>query len=309
MKLNNLYALVLVSFLKTHNILDCSASEAVNALVVVTYNANIVIFACEKISKHILCIRSVLILVNNYVLKLVLISFQNIGIFLEKSNRVENHIVKIHCVRTQKFLLIITVTFGNFGFSEIVLIGVLVFSRINKAVFCTAYLRQNRTVIEELVINSEIFLHTLHNTLLVVGVVNCKVLCVAEPVTETAKHTAAHTVESLRPNIVCLRTDSVFKSFFKFACRLVGKGDCKHLPRTGIAVFDDMFNSLYNSCGFARTGTCNNKHRSVNSVDNLLLLTIWLYCVFVHNKYPFTVKNRGGTYAPPLFIIVILCLI
>ena len=56
LKLNNLYALAFIPFLKAHNIFYCSTAETVNALVVITYNTNIVPLARKQICKHILCI-------------------------------------------------------------------------------------------------------------------------------------------------------------------------------------------------------------------------------------------------------------
>ena len=112
LKLNNFYALFFVPLLKTQNIFYRSPSKAVNALVIVAYNANIMIAACKKICKHILCIRSVLILVNDNVLKLHLIIFKHIFIFLKQLNGIKNHIVKIHGITSFKFRLILTVALG-----------------------------------------------------------------------------------------------------------------------------------------------------------------------------------------------------
>ena len=134
------------------------------------------ILSCKKICQYILRIRCVLILVNNYVLKLMLILFQNIVILLKKSDGVKNHIIKIHCVASQKLRLIFTVALGNFRLSEISRVFSLVSPVINKRVLCPAYLTQNRLMIKILVLDAEALLYPFHNSLLVVGVINRKVL-------------------------------------------------------------------------------------------------------------------------------------
>ena len=89
-------------------------------------------------------------------------------------------------------------------------------------------------------------------------------------------------MKGLRPNIIRLNAYCIFKSFLKLACRLVRKGNCKHLPRHCIAVADNMLYSFYNSSRFSRSCACNNKHRPVNCINNLLLLPVRFYCVLIH---------------------------
>ena len=180
----------------------------------------------------------------------------------------------------------------------------LIFSWVNKAVLGVTDFRQNRAVVQKFVINAKRLLHSLHNTLLVICVINGKVLCIAEPVAKATKHTTAHTVKCLCPNIVSLGANGVFKPFLKLACRLVGKGNGKHLPRTSIAVPDNMLYSFYNSCRFACAGACHNKHGTVNSINNLLLLCIWFYCVFVTHINLRIVNKRDECVVPLIFVIL-----
>ena len=106
----------------------------------------------------------------------MLILFQNVVILFKKSDGVKNHIVKIHSVASQKLRLILTVALGNFRLSEIARIFSLISSVINKRILCPAYLTQNRLMIKILVLDAEALLYPFHNSLLVVGVVNRKML-------------------------------------------------------------------------------------------------------------------------------------
>ena len=70
-----------VIIFKIKNISDICTSEFINTLVVITDNAKISVCLCKKIYKKILRIVRILILINKYVLKLILIFWQYIGIF------------------------------------------------------------------------------------------------------------------------------------------------------------------------------------------------------------------------------------
>ena len=82
----------------------------------------------------------VLILVNKYVLEFILIIAPDLVIVLQKLDRPEDHIVKIHCVGIFEKLLIAFICFA-YGFKT------YISARLSKILFgsyklilCTAYL-------------------------------------------------------------------------------------------------------------------------------------------------------------------------
>ena len=83
---------------KRKDIFNCSTSEFVNTLVVITYNADVAVFCGEHTYKFILHLVCILILINHYVFKLILIKFEYIGTFLKKLHSLAEHIVKVHCI-------------------------------------------------------------------------------------------------------------------------------------------------------------------------------------------------------------------
>ena len=95
-KTDNLCALE--GIFKGKDIFNRSSSEFIDTLVIVADNADIAVFFGEHTDKLVLHLVGVLILVNHYVLKLILIIFKHLGALFKKQYGITEHIVKIHCV-------------------------------------------------------------------------------------------------------------------------------------------------------------------------------------------------------------------
>ena len=82
LKLNN-YRIGVFHF-EVKDIFDSSAAETVDRLIVVSYDADVAVNACEKLAKLILRVVGILILVDHYVAELVGIVFEDVGFLFKK---------------------------------------------------------------------------------------------------------------------------------------------------------------------------------------------------------------------------------
>ena len=82
---------------KLHDVAKVSTAEAIHALVCVTDNTHVVVQCAQQ--QHNLVLRhvGVLILVNQNVLKTLLVRAQHVGVLAKQSHRIGQQIVKVHC--------------------------------------------------------------------------------------------------------------------------------------------------------------------------------------------------------------------
>ena len=110
---------VLKCIFKRKNIFDCSTTEFVDTLVIITDNADVSVFACKQAYKLILHLVSILILIDHDVLELISVIVKYIGCCFKKLYGIAKHIVKIHCVGCFKLCLIDFINLCNLCFSAV----------------------------------------------------------------------------------------------------------------------------------------------------------------------------------------------
>ena len=107
----------------------------------------------------------ILILVNKYVLEFILIIASDLVIVLQKLDRPENHIVKIHCVGIFKKLLIAFICFADCFKTYISACLSEILFGSNELILCTAYLLEYSLVREHFIVYFKKSLSLFHNTL------------------------------------------------------------------------------------------------------------------------------------------------
>ena len=83
------------NLLKSQNVPDISPAETINGLVIITNNAEILVFLSKKAYEFKLCCICILILIYHDITETLLIIFQYIFLRLEKLHRLKQQIVKI----------------------------------------------------------------------------------------------------------------------------------------------------------------------------------------------------------------------
>lgn len=166
---------LMILLLKGENVLYCSASKAINALIVVAHHAEIAAASGQQAGKPILCMVGVLVLIHHHIAKAVLIAGAHLLVFLQQLHRIDNHIVKVHCICIPQQLLIKPVGFANLAQAHIVARIVQIVFWGDEAILCMADLMQERFVGEHFIINVEQPLAFLHHTLRIIRIINRKV--------------------------------------------------------------------------------------------------------------------------------------
>ena len=107
-------------FFKAQDVFNSCPAETVNALVIVTNNADILIAACKKRREQVLHMVCILILVHKYIAEFTLIVCTDIIVFLQELHRLENNVVEIQCVVLLQFGLIPQVSLCNMVTADII---------------------------------------------------------------------------------------------------------------------------------------------------------------------------------------------
>ena len=102
-----------VLLLKRQNVLNGSAAETVDTLVIVTHHADIAPLPGQQCRQQVLDVVGILIFVNQNILKLVLIIFSDIRLLLKKLYGDIENVVKVQGIVVFQPLLIGFVGFGN----------------------------------------------------------------------------------------------------------------------------------------------------------------------------------------------------
>ena len=207
---------IFILLFKIENILYGRAAEFINTLVIVADNAYVLITACKSACKKILKIICVLILVNKNISEFSLIVISYILIFLQKLDRIENKIIKIHCVGIAHTLCIFPVKLTYLYFAHIIALFCLIIIIIGREHFilCLAYDRKNIAERKHFFVKVKVLDDTLHKTLAVRGIINRKRTAEAKTLRVTAQNSYAGGMEGLRPDVVGPFTQSSLKAAF-----------------------------------------------------------------------------------------------
>ena len=108
-----------IIFFEIQNILNISTTPAVNTLVYVTYNENIVMFRCQHFGEQILYVVSILILVYQDIIKLILIFSQNFLIVVQQIHGNQQQIIEIKSIVLNQFFSIELEYFADIFFKRI----------------------------------------------------------------------------------------------------------------------------------------------------------------------------------------------
>ena len=176
----------------------------------------------------------ILKLIDADVAEFVLIVFPCLLIFLQKLYRLHDDVVKIQCVRRHQLFLIFFVHGGNPAVPEILnSVFLFVLLRRDQLVLCPSDLVHHALYRQRLFFKSQLLHRRRQRCLGIRRVVHREVFPVAEAPAPHPQDAHTDRVKGSRPHAFCnLRVlKRGGKTAFDLVCRLVGKGNGKHIPR------------------------------------------------------------------------------
>ena len=222
-------ALILV--FKIQDVLDRRAAEAIDALVIVTDDADILVPAGQQRGQQILQVVRILILVDEDIAELALIVVAHILIFLQQADRQQDDVIKIHGVRLLQPSLVGRVELADALQAVIRVDGGQKLLRRLHLVLQAGDLREDGARRECLLVQPALAKEVLHHALGIRGVVDRKTAVIAEALDLAPQDAAAGRVERHGPDVVRLRAEQVCQAFAQLICRLVREGDGQNAPR------------------------------------------------------------------------------
>ena len=217
---------------KVQNVPYVGASPLVYALVVVAYDAEVVVSLGKKSYEPVLNMVGVLILVHHYVSEPVLIFCKNPLILLQQPYGVEKKVVEVHGVVCPEILLVLRVK----GVNDLCLVVDLgagfVILRRHLLFLAVAYDRENVCRRKFFVVYVKLLQDSLHQSLLIRRVVNYKSRVKTQNLSVNAKKPQAHGVKCHYPHIPAGGNSRYLLHPASHLSRsLVGEGDGQNVVR------------------------------------------------------------------------------
>ena len=110
-----------IYLLEIKDISDVGASESIDTLVIITYNAEVAVFVCQESDELKLCIVGILILIHHDIAESLLIRIKNLRTSLEELNSLHDKIIKVHGVVLLESCLIFCICLGNLDLDKVIL--------------------------------------------------------------------------------------------------------------------------------------------------------------------------------------------
>ena len=231
----------------------------------------------------------------------------HILVFVEELYRVIDKVVKIHCAGRNRAAGIFVVNLRNSDLAPVsgCLCARIHFLRRAEFVLCPAYLVTDNARVKFLFVKVKVADYMLYEALAVGRVVYRKARLKADAVCVAAQHFHAGRVKSRCPNIGSCLTEHIGKPRFKLLGSLVGECDGKYAPRrnrlkrrqlarlvaaaeeyvnitlarigrylitvAGLAVAQEVCNSVYEHRGFAASGACKDEQCALSRHNSLSL--------------------------------------
>ena len=213
------------------HVVQICATERVDALGIVTYHTYLGTVTGKLPYYAVLGVVGILILINQNVFERCTVTFQHIRMVTEKYERIEQQVIKIHCVTLAAALLIALVNLAHHGYAlklvMLVDIGILNISRCRyQTVLGIADTVLDHAGLIGLVIQLHILDNGFYQVLAVLLVIDGKVGCITDKRSLRPQNPAENAVESTHPEITgTVLSHSRRYALFHLSCRLVGKGE------------------------------------------------------------------------------------
>ncbi len=246
---------------KIQNVSNIRAAPAINRLVIIAHNAQVMTFRRQKSHQLILRIVRVLILVHHNVTETLPIAFQYRRMVCQKGQRFQQQIVKIQCILCPQ---------AGFILQEYVMNHL---AAIVPCALLEPLIRSHQLILRignagtDFLVRQRLFIHIqalkdfFDGNSLVIVIINYKRTGIAQFFNITPKDPRAGSVEGGNPCVFRLLTHQFFNALPHFLCSLVSKGQGQNRPGC-YPMIHQVCHAIRQGAGFAAACTCKNEHRS-----------------------------------------------
>ena len=256
--------------LKVQDVGDVGAAPAVNGLVVVAHDHEVLVLGGQQVGDLVLDVVGVLILVDANVAEALLVLVEHLGAGTQQLERAHEQVVEVHGVGGAQAALQLQVDLrglfvvGAVGGFEHVL-------GPDHGVFGRADLAANHVDGELLLLDAERLHNVAHHALGIVVIVNGELTGVAQQVGVLAQHAHAHGVEGAHPHAAGAVGDERRQTLAHLGRSLVGKRDCQDLPGLNAQITEHVRNAEGQDAGLTRAGAGKDQQRTLGGQDRLAL--------------------------------------
>ena len=267
------------------NISYISAPEFVDGLIVVAHHAQILIFGGQKADKLKLCSIGILVFIHHQIPEPFLVRLQHVGAGLEKFHGLYNEIIKVKSIVLFQLLLVFLVGKGNLFLSEIPHSVELIFLRAYELILCGGDGAHNRPLFVNFCINIQPLADILHQGLLVIGVIDCKIIAVSQAVNVSSQDSHTAGMKGTHPDALGAEAHQLVHTVPHLLRSFIGKGDRHDIPRVDSLFFYQVRNPVRQHSGLAGTCSRQDQHRPLCPKNRLLLLAVQCI-VYTHMHSP-----------------------
>ena len=220
-----------IEFFKVENVLNGSATEAVDALVVIAHNADVALWPGEQADQTELRHAGILILIHQQVAVLVLVELPHVRVFSQQLHRLVDEVVKIERTGLFQLFLVSCVDAGGLGALHVSGVVCKRLLRADQLILPAAHLVDGGFDGQKFIIDAQLFIHRFHYTLGIVCIIDGKAAGVADFFGPAAQNAHTGRVEGGGEHFVSfLAAQHPAQAFLQLPCRLVGKGNGHYVP-------------------------------------------------------------------------------
>ena len=173
----------------------------------------------------------ILVLIHHNIFKPFLEIFQYIRACLEQFHCFHNQIIKIQCIILFQLFLVFFICQSYFSLREVPHNLQLIFLWTNQLILCAGNSRHNGSFLINLCINIKPFANILHQSFLIICIINCKIRIKAQSVNKTAKHANTAGMKCRYPYALGTKSYNLIHSFSHLSCCFIGKSNRQNVPR------------------------------------------------------------------------------
>ncbi len=276
-------------FLELEDVADVRTAPAVDALVLVSNNANIVMIAGEKLHQLVLRTVGVLVLVDHDVAEAAVVTLARFATGFQQAHRLEQQVVEVECVVLEQLLAIDLVQLRD-ALADGVARSEVVLLRIDHVVLGPADLREHRARRQCLVVERHAPHRLLHDGLLIAFVVDGEaagepLVADAQRLDVAAQHAHAEGVKGGKQRLGQGGAgEQLIDALAHFGRGLVGKGDREDGVRRDTFRFNEIRNAVGDDAGLPRAGAGQDQDRTVRGLHGGALLRVHLFEQGIHRR-------------------------
>ena len=264
------------ALLEAQDVLEVRATECIDALVVITDDAEIPVLLRERMHETELDIVRILVLVDHDVAEALLIVLKHLRLRVKQLHGLQQEIIEVERLVLVQLLLIELEAVRHLPHTEITAARLLLseLERTQAPVLRTRNHRQHHTLLKHLRVNAELLQHLLHQRPLIIRIIDGEIRLVTETIDVAPKDANTHRVEGRYPDLTRLRPDQPVDTLPHLPRCLIRERNREDVPRRDPAVLDEIGHTMRQHTRLTRTRTRQHQQRPLRTAHRLTLLLI-----------------------------------